>query len=91
MFAPFDSARQTEQSDIGFLASGSNDTVGKTWSEREISRILDLVTACNINTAAVLSDKAKTCNKGCDQGYTCNNNNFCCPTKGKIRIVHDMK
>ncbi|PAV83917.1 hypothetical protein WR25_05282 [Diploscapter pachys] len=51
-----------------FLASSSNDTI---------------VAACNINTAAVVSDKAKTCNKGCDQGYTCKNN-FCCPTKEYI-------
>ena len=79
----------SSSSTSNLLTLSSNDTVGKALSEGDISRIFDLVTACNINTAAVLSDKAKTCNKGCDQGYTCENN-FCCPTKGKIRIVHDI-
>ncbi|KHJ98190.1 Kunitz/Bovine pancreatic trypsin inhibitor domain protein [Oesophagostomum dentatum] len=42
------------------------------------------VEECDLLTDAKIPDVAKSCDAGCDVGYSCNKNNKCCPTKEYI-------
>ncbi|CAI4223622.1 unnamed protein product [Auanema sp. JU1783] len=43
-----------------------------------------IVNACELDTDAKISEKVKSCGSGCPDGYECNENKHCCPTRSFI-------